>query len=675
MFFFLCIRIIITSNCGIIKNVIKERSAHMKNLKIHPAIIYIITIIYLEILSKAIITKHIINTGLIYTLIFSIPFILLITILTKSFNKTVNRTISIITMLFITFFFGMQFVYYILFSVPFSFSSIGMADQALDFVSIIKDTLIVYWYYILAIVAPFIIFLVLQKKIDYTRYHKHAAISLIIMFITSYLSTFLCLIPNEGESKKLYFNIDNPIAIIDKFGMLTYTKIDIKRQLFGYDAELVLNTNFPTINNQTQTEKEPEEIVYGDNALDINFAALESKNKDIQKLNNYMSKEQATSQHQYTGMFKGKNLIFILAEGFNEVAVDETRTPTLYKMINNGFVFNNFYSPVHLSTTGGEFQATTGLVPTQSTLNIWKKEEPKIAYSLGHSFNNIGYNVQSYHNWTYKYYKRHITMKTLGYEKYTGCGNGLEKLMSCKWLPSDVDLINVTTPDYLGKEGNFMTYYISVSGHSPYNSSSNIARKYLDQIEGDYSSAVRYYLASQIELDKMLEQLITNLEEAGELENTVIALVGDHYPYTLTTDEMNEISDYEKDGVVEVNKSNFIIWNSEIEEPIIVDKLGSQIDVLPTLLNLFGIEYDSRLIVGKDILSDTGCVAIFSNYSWVSDYGTYFANKKKFVLKDGKKLDNVDEYVKSMNNRVSNAYSISKMILDTDYYTYVLGSE
>ena len=147
------------------------------------------------------------------------------------------------------------------------------------------------------------------------------------------------------------------------------------------------------------------------------------------------------------------------------------------------------------------------------------------------------------------------------------------------------------------------------------------------------------------------------------------------YERPVTTEEMNEMSDYEKDGIVEVNKSNFIIWNSEMEEPIIVDKLGSQIDVLPTLLNLFGIEYDSRLIVGKDILSDTGCVAIFSNYSWVSDYGTYFANKRQFVPKAGKTLENQDEYVKAMNNRVSNAYSISKMILDTDYYTYVLESE
>lgn len=649
-----------------------ERSVSMKKLKIHPSIIYTLMIIYLEILTKIVMTKHVFNTGLIYMIIFTIPIVLLLTLITKSFNKKANRIISITLMLIITLLYGVQFVYFTLFSVPFSFSSIGMADQALDFVNIIKDTLLKYWYYILAILAPYIIFIILQKKIDYERNNKHHIISLIAMFIIGYLSTFLCLIPNEGNSKKLYYNIDNSIAIIDKFGMLTYTKVDVKRQVFGFDAELISTDNYyPTIS----APEKNEEIVYGDNVLDIDFSSLQSSNKDIQKLNTYINSELPTNKHQYTGMFKGKNLIFILAEGFNEVAVDETRTPTLYKLINNGFVFNNFYSPVHLSTTGGEFQATTGLVPTQSTLSLWKKEQPTISYGLGNAFSKIGYNTQSYHNWTYTYYKRNITMSTLGFSNYTGCGNGLEELMNCKWLPSDIDMINATTPNYLNQEDNFVTYYVTVSGHSPYNSSSNIAKKYLEQIEDDYSSSVKYYLASQMELDKMLEQLIKNLEEAGELEDIVIALVGDHYPYTLSTEEMNEISSYQKDGTIEVNHSNFILWNSEMKEPIIVDKLGSQIDVLPTLLNLFGIEYDSRLIVGKDILSDTGCLAIFSNYSWVSDYGTYNATQRKFTLKEGKNLENVDEYVKAMNSRVSNAYSISKMIIDNDYYTYVLGSE
>ena len=111
-----------------------------------------------------------------------------------------------------------------------------------------------------------------------------------------------------------------------------------------------------------------------------------------------------------------------------------------------------------------------------------------------------------------------------------------------------------------------------------------------------------------------------------------------------------------------------------MEEPVVVEKVGSQIDVLPTLLNLFGIEYDSRLILGKDILSDAEGIAIFSNRSWVTDYGWYQAGSRKFTLKDGKELENQDEYIKRINAKVSNYYSISKLIVDNDYYTYILGS-
>lgn len=639
--------------------------------QIHPCIFYTVIIMYLEILLKLVMTKQLFNLGTIYLVIFTIPIILLLTVLTKSFTPKVNRILSIILMFIVTLFFGVQFVYFTLFSVPFSFSSIGMADQALDFISIIKDTLIKYWYYILAIIGPFIIFCIFQKKIDYTRISKKRSLAQLASFILLYLASFTVLVPNQQHSKQLYFNIDNPIAIIDRFGMLTYTKIDVKRQLFGYDAEILLDIEYPT----TPEVEEPEEIVYGDNVLEIDFEAKTSNKKAIQQINNFVSAQTPTSKHEYTGMFEGKNLIFILAEGFNEIAVDEVRTPTLYKMINEGFVFNNFYSPVHLSTTGGEFQAVTGLIPTQESLTLWKKEKPTISYALGNAFGNIGYRTQAYHNWTHTYYKRQVTMKTLGFNNYIGCGNGLEKEMNCGWLPYDTDMINVTTPKYLGQEGNFMTYYITVSGHSPYNSGSRPARKYIKEVTGDYSYAVKYYLASQMELDRALQQLITNLEASGELDDTVIALVGDHYPYTLSTDEVNEVSTYKKDGVVEVNKSNFIIWNNQMEEPIVVDKLGSQIDVLPTLLNLFGIEYDSRLIIGKDILSNGECLAIFSNYSWVSDYGTYYANKKQFVPKEGTTLENQDEYVKAINNRVSNYYSISKLIMDNDYYNYILGSK
>ena len=638
----------------------------MKKLKIHPFIYFFFTILYLEIISKIVITNHLFNLGLIYVLVYSLPFCLFFTLLSKSFFYKMNKIISIIITLVITIYFEVQYIFYNLFSIPFSFSTISLANQALDFSNIIKDAILDHLLVFSLYLIPLIILIILNRKIDFSKYHKESIISLFFMLITSYIFTFLTLIPSQ-EKKDLYFKIDDQISIIDSFGMLTYTKIDLKRQIWGYDTDLIIEAK--------PEEKEPTEIEYGDNILDLNLS--ETNNNNINKINNYVTNSSPTNKNKYTGLFKDKNLIFILAEGFNEIAVDETRTPTLYKMVNNGFVFNNFYSPVFLSTTGGEFQATTGLIPTQEILSTWKKKTPKISYALGNTFSQLGYRIHSYHNWTYTYYKRNITMKTLGFTNYLGCGNGLEDRIDCGWLPQDSKMIEVTTPDYLNKEGNFVTYYVTVSGHSPYNSGDNIARIHLDSVKDlTYSDSVKYYLAAQVELDKMLEELIKDLEESGELDNTVIALVGDHYPYTLSIDEMNEAATYEKDDTIEVNHSNFILWNNQIEEPIVIDKVGSQIDVLPTILNLFGIDYDSRLIVGKDILSDYEGLAIFSNRSWTSDYGSYDSSTKTFTLKEGKELkdETIEEYVKRINNRVANSFSISKLIIDNNYYEYILGS-
>ena len=638
----------------------------MKKLKIHPFIYFFFTILYLEIISKIVITNHLFNLGLIYVLVYSLPFCLFFTLLSKSFFYKMNKIISVIITLVITIYFEVQYIFYNLFSIPFSFSTISLANQALDFSNIIKDAILDHLLVFSLYLIPLIILIILNRKIDFSKYHKESIISLFFMLITSYIFTFLTLIPSQ-EKKDLYFKIDDQISIIDSFGMLTYTKIDLKRQIWGYDTDLIIEAK--------PEEKEPTEIEYGDNILDLNLS--ETNNNNINKINNYVTNSSPTNKNKYTGLFKDKNLIFILAEGFNEIAVDETRTPTLYKMVNNGFVFNNFYSPVFLSTTGGEFQATTGLIPTQEILSTWKKKTPKISYALGNTFSQLGYRIHSYHNWTYTYYKRNITMKTLGFTNYLGCGNGLEDRMDCGWLPQDSKMIEVTTPDYLNKEGNFVTYYVTVSGHSPYNSGDNIARIHLDSVKDlTYSDSVKYYLAAQVELDKMLEELIKDLEESGELDNTVIALVGDHYPYTLSIDEMNEAATYEKDDTIEVNHSNFILWNNQIEEPIVIDKVGSQIDVLPTILNLFGIDYDSRLIVGKDILSDYEGLAIFSNRSWTSDYGSYDSSTKTFTLKEGKELkdETIEEYVTRINNRVANSFSISKLIIDNNYYEYILGS-
>ena len=242
--------------------------------------------------------------------------------------------------------------------------------------------------------------------------------------------------------------------------------------------------------------------------------------------------------------------------------------------------------------------------------------------------------------------------------------------MSFPWPASDLDMIDVTVDDYINSDTPFMTYYVTVSGHMGYKFSGNsMARKNKEYVKDlPYSEDVRGYLATQIELDKALESLIKHLEEAGKLDDTVIVLVADHYPYALSLSDINSVASYKKDDVIEINRSNLIIWNSKMDT-VDVPKVASQIDVIPTVYNLFGIKYDSRLFVGKDILSTEPGLAIFSNRSWVSDYGRYYSYNKKFVLKDDMEVD--DNYVKNMNDIVSNKLNVSKLIMSKNYYEVI----
>lgn len=642
-------------------------------------VIYVIAllIIYLELIFKFMVIKSVNLADLGFTLLFTVQIILFFNLICNLFKEKVSKIILITSTVILTIYFMVQTVFYNLFSVPFSFMTLGLAENALDFTSIIKDAILQNLLVLVLLVLPLIFVICIHKKIIFERYNGKQCCAWIAGIIVALLVLFGVInLDKNGvySSYNLFFNVNAQEKNIEKFGLINSTAIDIVRTIGGFEEKAIIETNSSTslFPNHIEIEKpaEPQVVLPTYNELDLNLDALIEQTTDsgLKNVYKYINSVQPTNQNDYTGYFKDKNLIFILAEGFNSIAVDENLTPTLYKLTNSGFVFNNFYSPVFLSTTGGEFQATTGLIPTQSILNMWKKDKPDIKYALGNSFSKVGYTANAYHDWTYTYYSRQDTMKTLGFDSYMGMGNGLEKLMDSKWLPSDVDMMNVTT-DFYTSEDKFVTFYITVSAHAPYNFSggNSTAIKYKEYVEDlPYSTAVKAYLASQMELDRAIETLINRLDEKGILDDTVIAIVGDHYPYTLSIDEINEVSTYTRDDIVEVNRSNFILWNSAMEEPIEVNKVGSQIDVLPTLLNLFGIEYDSRLLIGQDILSDNPGIAIFSNRSWVSDYGTYFAKNKQFVSNGNGEVD--ENYVSQINKSVANKFTMSQSFLKYDIY-------
>lgn len=640
-------------------------------MKINKLFFYSFLVLYLELIYKISVYHHIWGTNLAYTLLFSIPIIFLITLLDSLFKPKTNKILSFVFTSVFCIYFIFQYIFYSLFSVPFSFQTITLANQALDFTNIIAGALWRNIVMLILFLLPVIILIIFHKKISFNQSSWKKSLICFGIILVFYLLSIISLQFDKGRIYSvynLYYHIREERKSILEFGLITATRLDIKRTVFDFKETIINEDNNDSNNDITDI---PKEITYNETAIDFDTLIANSNNKEVVSLLEYFKSSSSTNQNDYTGYFKDKNLIFILAEGFNQIAVDPDLTPTLYKLTHQGFVFNNFYSPVFLSTTGGEFQATTGLIPTQAILKMWKANTPNIYYALGNSFNRLNYTTNAYHDWTYSYYERNRTMPTLGFTSYTGCRNGLEKEINCKWLPSDIEMMNVTVPKY-DTEEKFMTYYITVSGHAPYymSSGNSIALKNKGYVvDLPYSNSVKAYLATQIELDKALEVLLNKLEADGILDDTVIALVGDHYPYTLSTDEINEISSYEKDGVVEVNHSNFVIWNSAMDKVVEVDKVGSQIDVLPTLLNLFGIEYDSRLIVGKDILSDYEGIAIFSDRSWVSDKGTYFANGGKFIPKNGIEVD--QDYISKMNRRVANSFTVSNSIIKYNIYKQI----
>ena len=640
----------------------------MKNLrieKIESLLLYFIVFLYLEIVFKIIIFKEIFTINIINILLFVIAYSLVIKFIASLFNDKVNKVLFFIFAFLTSFMYALQLFVYKTFGFFFDLTLLGATGQVIEFASDALPFIAKSIIGLMFIFLPFILCIVFRKKIICKRITKKSTLIFSICLLITILLYFSSLFIGKNKDYSAYslkYKTHNMEISIKKLGVVDSMLVDFKRAIFGFDEEIIIV--------EPVTNKESQEVNFQYNNLDIDFDSLIAKSSGtVKQMHEYFKNETGTLQNKYTNYFKDKNLILFMAESFNEVVVDETLTPTLYKLVNGGFVFDDFYTPTISSTIGGEFQELTGLVAASGFLSSWKSGENSYPYGIATSFKNLDYSTYAYHNHSYTFQNRNKYLKSLGFDNFKGCRNGLESFVNCKlWPESDIEMIEGTFNEYINSENPFFVYYVTVSGHGSYSWGNAMSKKNKDIVKDlNYSEEVKAYLAAQIELDRALELLINKLEESGKLADTVIALVGDHYPYMLSVEQVNEMTSYKKDSIVEINHSNFILWNSEMKE-IHIEKVGSQIDVLPTLYNLFGVEYDSRLIIGKDILSTEPGLAIFGNRSWVSDYGTYFSNSNKFVPKDDVEIP--EDYVKCMNVLVNNRMNMSKLIMTQDYYKY-----
>lgn len=403
------------------------------------------------------------------------------------------------------------------------------------------------------------------------------------------------------------------------------------------------------------------------NILPLDFDELISseKNKTVQTLHQYFSEQQPTNKNEYTGKFEGYNLILLTAEGFSPWAVDDKITPTLYRLTHEGFQFRNFYTPLWwCSTSDGEYVACTSTIPKSGVTSMFVSGSNDMPFCLGNQFGRSKYQCFAYHNHTYTYYHRDVSHPNMGYE-YKGVGNGLE--LKNTWPESDYEMMVKTIPEYIGQEP-FHVYYMTVSGHMNYTFLGNsMSYKNRDAVKDlPYSEEAKAYIACNVELDHALEYLIEELEKAGVADRTVIALSADHYPYGLEKDKIDEIAGHEVEENFELYKNYFILWNPQIAEPIVVEKACSSLDILPTLSNLFGLEYDSRLMMGRDILSDSSPLVMFSNRSFITDKVMYNSTNGEITYLTEEQLP--EDYITNLVKVVKNKFAISVSVLEQNYY-------
>ena len=646
----------------------KEVSKGKSKFRINMVLWWGFLIIYLEMIYRIFVVGDFLSINTLYVLLFSIPWIMGFSVITTLFNSKINRFFNVLFSLLVCVLFLSQTVFYYFYQSMFSIYSLANGTgQVMQFWERILEVMLGIWYIFLLVLVPVILAFIFHKKIfNYKRSKYYIILIYLVILNLSVIGIILL-----SKYDKGMYNLDTllhkthaPMLTINKTGLLTMEAIDVYRYSFGFEEQVV----------EEEEEEIPEEAEIKEdveyNVKNIDFDALIKKttNKKVKSMHEYFKTVQPTEKNEYTGMFKGKNVIFITAEGFDAIALDEKLTPTLYMMAHNGFVFTNYYQPLYtVSTSDGEYLNMTGLIPKEGVWSFSKSSKNKMSMTFGNMFKNNGYTTYAFHNHNYKYYDRHKSHPNAGF-KYIGCGNGLEKKMNCKhWPNSDYEMMKVT-PDYYIKKEPFATYYMTVSGHLNYNFyGNNMASRNKKAVSSlKYSEAVRAYLATQIEFEKSMKELLNRLEKEGKLNDTLIVIGPDHYPYGLTTKQLNERSKTDRTNKFENYHTTLIMYNPTIETKV-VDKVVSSIDIVPTLYNLFGLEYDSRLVMGRDIFSEEEHIVILSDRSWITDKGTYNSVNGKFTpFIKGEQVDQA--YIKKINGIVKKRFSMSTLILEQDYY-------
>ena len=457
------------------------------------------------------------------------------------------------------------------------------------------------WIYIWFVIIIFTIYIGFRKIPKKDNFNYKNVIIVVLVFLLIHL-----LLPNlyGSANSSLEWNTwQNPRNIYKNFN--DANKSMSITGLYEYTIR-----NFYITFLQTEEEETSEDYEFLMEAFSVN-------NNEVNK---------------YTGIFKNKNLIFVQLEGIDDWLLTEKDMPTLYGMLNNSFVFQNHYSYYNGggSTFNSEFAVNTGFItPLSYTQNAYSFNKNSFPYSMANMFKNQDYVVNAFHMNSGEYYSRQTNYTNWGYDKYYGLLDIND--YKDKSYTLDRELINDVTfqEKMFSKDSKFVDYIITYSNHLPFTNTKGVCKLLYDMEMdlddtvdmGEESSSTFVQLTEEEcirkqahETDYMMELLLKKLTELNLIDDTVIVVFTDHYLYTV--EDKTILDKYKNTSNNLINKTPFFIWQNNMKRTNIKE-VTSQLNILPTTLNLFGINYNPNYYIGSDALSQNyKGIVFFSDYSW-----------------------------------------------------------
>ena len=312
---------------------------------------------------------------------------------TMPFKRKVNRVLSKVFAVLITLVYIIELIAKKILQSYYPFSTLGLAaeNHLTDYMGAIVSMVVRSIPIIIVMFLPVIFLFVLGNRLLlFPRTDvRFAGVVAAIMVVLHLLGLGLIHLPWSGDltPAQLYQLDTNLDDQVEQLGLVTMLRLDLKHMIvpagkdldddFGTPSQQPSETPSADVAPSDDPEASPTLVIdTSPNVMDVDLEAVaeSTSNKDIQWLAKYFNSKTPTNKNQYTGMFKGYNVIFLTLEGFSGYAIDPELTPTLYKLVNEGFVFKNFYTALHYtSTSGGECQNLLGLYPKDGNPSSMKR--------------------------------------------------------------------------------------------------------------------------------------------------------------------------------------------------------------------------------------------------------------------------------------------------------------